>query len=465
MAYQIRAGDTLWSLYGSNWKTVAEQNGITDPTKLQIGQEIITEQTLGSTNYVQSQYFTLYGAGCSSGATSVVLKSFKQIDGTLLTMADFGTKGFGTIEPNNGTQEDQITFTGVTQNANGTATLTGVKWALDVSPYTETAGVRVTHPGGVKFVISNTSAFYNTLTNKSNNETITGTWTYNIRPNYIADTDTANATDFITFGQLSRQAISGAANASTVVKGIVQIPTATQIASSTAVGSTGALLVVPASQTTSSPYTGIGAGVVPATQNNGKISDSFTDFSINKTYTGLNSFTTTTIVSSTIDNLNIGTKSVNTLVNNQDATGYHYHSGNCSFGILDHTFGNTGSYPVNHNLGVTPSFLRIEATATSSISGFDLNTSVGYATSTNSYDTAFTSFGINSTLASSKSCLGSTRNYILVLQSSTNCAAAGGSNYDTATLDSWNNTTFTLNWSNSSLSTLNTYRVHWMACK
>ena len=38
--YRIKQGDTLIDLFGQNWQEVAASNGIDDPTKLQVGQEI-----------------------------------------------------------------------------------------------------------------------------------------------------------------------------------------------------------------------------------------------------------------------------------------------------------------------------------------------------------------------------------------------------------------------------------------
>ena len=111
--------------------------------------------------YAQLQATTLAGAGASIGDTSLILTVFNSIDGVALAMTDFGTVGYGTIEPNSGDQEESISFTGLTQNANGTCTLTGVKNCLFLSPYTETSGLFKSHAGGVQFVISNTSAFYN----------------------------------------------------------------------------------------------------------------------------------------------------------------------------------------------------------------------------------------------------------------------------------------------------------------
>lgn len=132
---------------------------------------------------VQAQNFSLSGAGASAGATTVTLKSFLGIDGvTPLTITDFGSIGYATLEPGNGTQEEQISFSGVTQNANGTATLTGVKNVLFISPYTETSGTSKTHAGSTTLVISNTSGFYNQFPAKANDETITGQWTFNTFP-------------------------------------------------------------------------------------------------------------------------------------------------------------------------------------------------------------------------------------------------------------------------------------------
>jgi hypothetical protein len=64
------------------------------------------------------------------------------------------------MEPGNGSQEEQISFTGVTQNSNGTATLTGVKSVLFTSPYTETSGITKTHAGSTTVILSNDAGFY-----------------------------------------------------------------------------------------------------------------------------------------------------------------------------------------------------------------------------------------------------------------------------------------------------------------
>jgi hypothetical protein len=132
---------------------------------------------------VQNQPSTLAGSGALLNATQVILTSFVAIDGTTpLTMAMFGTIGFGTLEPGNGTQEEQISFTGITQNANGTAALTGVSTVLFISPYTQTSGLAKSHVGGVIFVISNTSGFYDQFVKKNDDGIITGLITFTQNP-------------------------------------------------------------------------------------------------------------------------------------------------------------------------------------------------------------------------------------------------------------------------------------------
>lgn len=162
-------------------------------------------------------------------------------------MADFGSIGFGTLEPGNGNLEEQMSFSGVTQNTNGTATLTGIKNVLFLSPYTQTSGLAKTHAGSTTFIISNTSGFYDRFVAKDDDGTISETLTFT-NPNYPRmDTDTPFPTDdeqLATKGYADSLTFSGAPNASTTQKGIVQLPTQAQVDAKTAVGSTGAFLAL-----------------------------------------------------------------------------------------------------------------------------------------------------------------------------------------------------------------------------
>lgn len=198
--------------------------------------------------YAQTQPFTLAGAGASITATSVTLNSFTDPDGNLLTMTDFGSIGYGTIEPGSNTNEEQISFSGITQNGGGTATLTGVRSITFVYPYTSTSGLSKTHAGGTVFVISNTSGFYSQFATLANDQEFTGTNTFDISP---IVPDPTNATDAANKEYVDGQVAAGAPNASTTVKGIVQEATQAQQRSKTATGSTGARLYTNPSTTSS----------------------------------------------------------------------------------------------------------------------------------------------------------------------------------------------------------------------
>lgn len=166
---------------------------------------------------------TLYQAGSGNvvGATSITLTSFSDIYGNVLTMADFGALGFITCEPDT-TNQEFLTFTGVTANANNTYTLTGVKTALAKSPYTQTSGAVRAHVGGSKVVISDSPSFWDTFVNKNNDSTILGKITltstqkmiYDVAPTITDDKEVA------TKEYVDGVAIAGAPDASTSTKGI-----------------------------------------------------------------------------------------------------------------------------------------------------------------------------------------------------------------------------------------------------
>ena len=138
-------------------------------------------------SYTQSPTTYLSGSGVIIGATTVSVTSFVDIYGNVLTMASFGAKGYATLEPDT-SNEEAFTFTAIAANANGTYSLSGVSSALAQTPYTETSGLIRQHAGGTKMVITDNVAFWNNFANKANNETVTGTWTFNIAPAALSST-------------------------------------------------------------------------------------------------------------------------------------------------------------------------------------------------------------------------------------------------------------------------------------
>lgn len=188
--------------------------------------------------YAQLQPFSLAGSGALTGDVTVTLKSMLDIDGNAITMVGaFGTKGFGTIQPNAGTQEEQIAFTGLVNNADGTTTLTGVSSVTMLDPYTETSGLLKTHAGSTVFVITNTSGYYGGFANKFNDEHIDDSSSWTIR-DPVLNLEVANKQ------YIDNVAIAGAPDASETVKGIVEEATQAEVNAGTAVGGTGARLFV-----------------------------------------------------------------------------------------------------------------------------------------------------------------------------------------------------------------------------
>ena len=101
----------------------------------------------------------------SSTATSIILTSFKEpVSGANMTMALMNsTIAYGTLRPKTGYSE-LISFTGITQNSDGTATLTGVTRGLKRGyDYTASATFQLPHPGGSKFILSDSPQALNAV--------------------------------------------------------------------------------------------------------------------------------------------------------------------------------------------------------------------------------------------------------------------------------------------------------------
>lgn len=232
-----------------------------------------------------AQTFTL-GSSVSSTDTSILLSSFiEPVTGTPYTMALINSDiAYGTIGPRTSSAEF-ISFTGITQNADGTATLTGVVRGLAKKyPFTTDAAYKLPHAGQSIFIISDAPQVFNQYSAIGNDETITGVKTFSsfpVTPSSAPTTDyqvvnkkyvTDNAvlltgdqtiagtkifsslptipvlpladTDAASKKYTDDGFNAGAANASTTVKGIAEEATAAEITAGTQVGGTGAELFV-----------------------------------------------------------------------------------------------------------------------------------------------------------------------------------------------------------------------------
>lgn len=196
--------------------------------------------------FVAGQDYYLSGNGIAASDTSITLKSFKfPNSGDTITMTDFGSIGYGTLEPGTARREF-ISWTGVTQNGDGSATLTGVTRGLDAAaPYTSVAGLKKGHAGNSLFRVTNAPQLYNKLAAKDNDETITETWTFTT-PNFPRMNDTTAPTDdeqLATKKYADDLAIAGAPDATNAVKGIVEIATLAETKAGSTTGGTSATTV------------------------------------------------------------------------------------------------------------------------------------------------------------------------------------------------------------------------------
>lgn len=226
-----------------------------------------------NTKWVQAQTFSLGGAGVTASATSIDLQSFKTPDGTTITMTDLGDIGYMTLEPGT-TREEIISFTGVTQNADGSAQLTTVSRGLNFrDPYTADSSRQKSHAGGTTAVLTNNPQLFAQLAAKDNDETITETWTFTA-PNIPRQSDSSAPTDDEEYANkkyVDDTAIAGAPDATQTVKGIVEIATDTELSTGAAAGSgdTSADLVAHAASFNETAA----AGKVPVAESTGQIGE------------------------------------------------------------------------------------------------------------------------------------------------------------------------------------------------
>lgn len=193
-------------------------------------------QAYGQFNPTGGNTYVLQSSVSSSQPT-LTLTSFREPGSNIAyTMTYINTdKIYGTLAPSSGNSEF-ISATGITQNGNGTATLTGVVRGLSRSPGTggcvASSTLAHAYPGQTQFILSNSPCFYAEYAVRRNAQSITGRWTFTTatRPLLTADADATTTSQLITLGELQRTAIAGATNATFSSAGIVKIGTGAQAA-------------------------------------------------------------------------------------------------------------------------------------------------------------------------------------------------------------------------------------------
>lgn len=136
------------------------------------------------------------GAYNSSGGGTYRLKSSIGITDSTVNLAEFKepvsdipytmtylntSVGYGTIEPQIPSKSEFISFTGITQNSDGSAQLTGVSRGLSRSISTvgciASSTLATRHGGQSAFILSDSPCHFSEYAVKRNDETISGSWT------------------------------------------------------------------------------------------------------------------------------------------------------------------------------------------------------------------------------------------------------------------------------------------------
>lgn len=251
---------------------------------------------LGSQQAVGGILYYLAGSGVGSSDNEITLTSFRQpVNQYQLSMTDFGDIGYLTLEPGNVNHQEFVSFTGIENNSDGSATLTGVIRGLaPVYPFTASSTIQKAHAGGTIATLSNPPQFYQQFISKFNTGTssavtIFGSTTpprLDVPGLQASGTYNATTSEFVTWAGLVAVTNAGTVNGTTIVKGIYQTGTGLQTGSSTALGSTGAALVLTTANATDTPqsscasgFSSAGAECTVIARLNGKISQAWLDLS------------------------------------------------------------------------------------------------------------------------------------------------------------------------------------------
>ncbi len=247
--------------------------------------------------------------------TTLTLTSFKEpISNIPYTMSYLNSDiEYATIEPQTTSNKEFISFSGITQNADGTATLTGLTRGLSFSyPFTASTTFQQSHAGQTILILSNPPQLYNKFYNLSNVSTSTNILNFSSTtpPRYDQVAAQGTGTYISTTSELASIAyvnaisIAGVSNGTTAVKGIYQTATGLQMGSSTALGSTGASLALTSANATDTPSVpqSVSGSKAIISQITGYLRQSWLNLTEAFTFSGgLTSSATTTIAASNVN--------------------------------------------------------------------------------------------------------------------------------------------------------------------
>lgn len=253
----------------------------------------------------------LLQSSISSTQTTLTLTSFTEPgSGIPYTMSYINTDIiYGTIAPSSGRSEF-IAATGITQNSNGTATLTGLTRGLLRTPGSggcvASSTLATGWSGQTQFILSNSACFYKEFLALRTAATSSAVLTFGSTtpPRYDnvgrqgQGTFNATTSELASVAYVNAVAIAGASNATEAIKGIVELGTALEQGSSTVLGGTGAGLVAQTKNATDTPQSGCasgytataGAGCSVIALLTGKIKQTWLNLTDTFTWTALHTF-------------------------------------------------------------------------------------------------------------------------------------------------------------------------------
>lgn len=216
--------------------------------------QLSTPQTFGGFNPTGGGTYNLQ-ASINSTQSTITLTSFTEPgSGIPYTMSYLNTDiVYATINPET-TRSEFISFTGITQNTNGTALLTGVSRGLERSyPFVASTTLAFSFPGQTKVILSSPPQFFNEYATKRNNQVISGIWNFTSLP--TTSVVCSDPFQFCNKAYIDAGFNQGAATSTEANLGIVQLVTAAQVGSSTASTTAGGPLVLTNKFATSTPGT------------------------------------------------------------------------------------------------------------------------------------------------------------------------------------------------------------------
>ena len=245
---------------------------------------------------VVSNYKTTLSRSISSTATTIYVSSLTTKDSHVLTMADLGSKVFLTIEP--GSNKEEIVM------CTGIGTLSWTTCTRGMAFYgTSTAAVAAnqkTHSAGSAIVMSNVHYVYDELVDKDTADTITAVKTYTVSPIVPYSTASSSAASV---GYTNATVTAGAPDANETTKGISELATGAEAAAGTSSGSA-ARLVLPASIATTTAD--VAGNHVAITDTDGKLKQDLLDLTEDFTFSGTNTFATSTMATTTFSGVVLG---------------------------------------------------------------------------------------------------------------------------------------------------------------